>query len=131
MFWRRKHEEKTHVLETPPHSAFSPSRRADDVGSTAEIYANRVPKWWRHKNEICKIMGLVKIFWKNNVQDAYSPKIRNSGQFSRFHKNPSKFGLVHKIRNRVTFRRICIESSEHNWANISEIIYPKLLIFGE
>ena len=42
--------------------------------------ANRVPKWWRHKNEICEIMGFVKIFWKNNVQDAYSPKIRNSGQ---------------------------------------------------
>ena len=29
------------------------------------------PKWWRHKNEICEIMGFVKIFWKNNVQDAY------------------------------------------------------------
>ena len=41
---------------------------------------NRVPKWWRHKNEICEIMGFVKIFWKNNVQDAYSPKIGNSGQ---------------------------------------------------
>ena len=41
MFWRRKHEEKTHVLETPPHSAFSPSRRADGEGWTAEIYANR------------------------------------------------------------------------------------------
>ena len=25
-------------------------------------------------------MGFVKIFWKNNVQDAYSPKISNSGQ---------------------------------------------------
>ena len=41
---------------------------------------NRVPKWWRHKNEICEIMGFVKLFWKNNVQDAYSPKISNSGQ---------------------------------------------------
>ena len=40
----------------------------------------RVPKWWRHKNEICEIMGFVKIFWKDNVQDAYSPKISNSGQ---------------------------------------------------
>ena len=25
-------------------------------------------------------MGFVTIFWKNNVQDAYSPKISNSGQ---------------------------------------------------
>ena len=49
----------------------------------------------------------------------------------RFHINPSKFGLVHKIRNQVRFRRICMESSEHNWANISEAICPKLLIFGE
>ena len=32
------------------------------------------------KNEICEIMGFVKIFRKNNVQDAYSPKISNLGQ---------------------------------------------------
>ena len=32
------------------------------------------------ENEICEIMGFVKIFWKNNVQDAYSPKISNLGQ---------------------------------------------------
>ena len=25
-------------------------------------------------------MGFVKIFWKNNFQDAYTPKISNSGQ---------------------------------------------------
>ena len=25
-------------------------------------------------------MGFVKLFWKNNVQDAYLPKISNSGQ---------------------------------------------------
>ena len=25
-------------------------------------------------------MGFVKLFWKNNVQDAYSPKISNLGQ---------------------------------------------------
>ena len=25
-------------------------------------------------------MGVVKIFWKNNVQDAYLPKISNLGQ---------------------------------------------------
>ena len=27
-------------------------------------------------------MGFVEIFWKNNVQDAYAPKISNSGQIS-------------------------------------------------
>ena len=32
---------------------------------------NRVLKWWRHKNEISEIMAFVRIFWKNNVQEAY------------------------------------------------------------
>ena len=29
------------------------------------------------------------------------------------------------------FRRICMESSKHNWANISETICPTMLIFGK
>ena len=41
---------------------------------------NRVLKWWCHKNEISEIMGFVKIFWKNNVQEAYLPKMSISGQ---------------------------------------------------
>ena len=40
----------------------------------------RVLKWQRHKNEISEIMGFVKIFWKNNVQGAYSPKMSISAQ---------------------------------------------------
>ena len=35
----------------------------------------RVLKWWRHKNEISEIMGFVRIFWKNNVQEACFPKM--------------------------------------------------------
>ena len=35
---------------------------------------------WRHKNEISEIMGFVRIFWKNNVQEAYLPKMSISGQ---------------------------------------------------
>ena len=35
---------------------------------------------WRHKNEISEIMGFVWILWKNNVQEAYSPKMSISGQ---------------------------------------------------
>ena len=42
--------------------------------------SNRVLKWWRHKNEISEIMGFVRIFWKNNVQEAYLPKMSISGQ---------------------------------------------------
>ena len=37
-------------------------------------------KWWRHKNEISEIVGFVRIFWKNNVQEAYLPKMSISGQ---------------------------------------------------
>ena len=51
-----------------------------DGKSLKNTAKNRVPKWWCHKNEICEIMGFVKLFWKNNVQDAYSPKISNLGQ---------------------------------------------------
>ena len=35
----------------------------------------RVLKWWRHKSQISEIMGFVRIFWKNNVQEAYLPKM--------------------------------------------------------
>ena len=35
---------------------------------------------WRHKNEISEIMGFVRIFWKDNVQEAYLPKMSISGQ---------------------------------------------------
>ena len=48
------------------------------------------------------------------------------------HKNyPSKFDSVCHTRNRVKFRRICMESSEHHWANISETICPEMLVFGK
>ena len=40
----------------------------------------RVPKCDVIENEICEIMGFVKTFWKNNIQDAYSPKISSLGQ---------------------------------------------------
>ena len=35
---------------------------------------------WRHKNEISEIMGFVRIFWKNNAQEAYLPKMSIWGQ---------------------------------------------------
>ena len=34
-----------------------------------------------------------------------------------------------KVMTQVKFRRICMESSEHNWANISEKICPRMLVF--
>ena len=44
------------------------------------MYLNRVLKWWRYKNEISDFMGFVRIFWKNNVQEAFLPKMSISGQ---------------------------------------------------
>ena len=47
----------------------------------ASVVLNRVLlKVWRHTNEISEIMGFVRIFWKNNVQEAYLPKMSISGQ---------------------------------------------------
>ena len=44
-------------------------------------YANRVlKKWWRHKIETSEIMGFVRMFWKNNVQEVNLPKMSISGQ---------------------------------------------------
>ena len=42
---------------------------------------HRVLKWWHHKNQISEIMGFVRIFWNNSVQEAYLPKISISRQF--------------------------------------------------
>ena len=44
------------------------------------MMSNRVLKWWRHKNKISEIRGFVRILWKNNVQEAYLPKMNISGQ---------------------------------------------------
>ena len=42
-----------------------------------------------------------------------------------------KFDSCHNVMTQVKFRRICMESSEHNWANISETICPTMLVFGK
>ena len=35
-------------------------------------------------------------------------------------------------KNRELFlRRICMESSQHNWANIAGTICPEMLVFGK
>ena len=34
----------------------------------------------RHKNKVSEIIGFVWLFWENNVQEAYLPKMNISGQ---------------------------------------------------
>ena len=41
------------------------------------------------------------------------------------------FDLGLNVSTQVKFRRICMESSEHNWANISETICPEMLVLGK
>ena len=38
---------------------------------------------------------------------------------------------VTKKNRELFFRRICTESSEHNWANNAETICPEMLVFGK
>ena len=54
-------------------------------------------------------MGFVRIFWKNNVQQAYLPKMSILGQ------------IVSETLAGYT---------QHNWATISETICPEMFIFG-
>ena len=41
------------------------------------------------------------------------------------------FDLGLNVETQVKFRRICMESSEHNWASNSEISCPEMLVFGK
>ena len=78
-------------------------------------------------------MGFVKIFWKNNVQEAYSPKMSISAQIvsemlaGYTWKTPYFWGSTQKSLE----ARVCMEFSKHNWGTISETICPEMLIFGK
>ena len=83
---------------------------------------------WRHKNEISEIMGFVRIFWKNNVQEAYLPKMSISEQIVS--EIVAQLCLENSIRTLPNFfgvdtqkiKRVFMEFSEYNWATISETI---------
>ena len=63
------------------HALLSPCNDKDIIKHYSHfLFPHRVLKWWCHKNEISEIMGFVRIFWKNNVQEAYLPKMSISGQ---------------------------------------------------
>ena len=82
-------------------------------------------------------MGFVRIFWKNNVQEAYLPKMSISGQIVP--EIVAQLCLENSIQTLLNFfgstqkkiRRVCMEFSEYNWATISETICPEMLIFGK
>ena len=81
-------------------------------------------------------MEFVRIFWKNNVQEAYLPKMSISGQIvsemsaGYTQKTPYKPFKYFFWVDPKKFRKVCMEFSKHNWAKISETICPEMLIFG-
>ena len=87
---------------------------------------------WRHKNEICEIMGFFMVLRRINFQKAYLPKISIPGQIvseilAQLSSDDS-IQIPHNISNRVKFRRICTESSEQNRTSIFETICPTMLV---
>ena len=81
-------------------------------------------------------MGFVRIFWKNNVQEAYSPKMRISGQIvseivaqlcleNSIEPLLNFFGSIQKILEGFVWSFLSIT------INISETIYPEMLMFGK
>ena len=82
-------------------------------------------------------MGFVRIFWKNNVQEAYLPNMGILGQIvseilaQLYSENSMQTLLNFFWVNQKKFRRVCMEFFKHKWATISETICHEMLIFGE
>ena len=82
-------------------------------------------------------MGFVRIFWKNNVQEAYLPKMSISGQIVS--EIVAQLCLENSIQALLNIfgvdpnkiRKVCMEFSEYNWATILETICRKMPIFGK
>ena len=77
------------------------------------------------KMKFVKLWDLLRYSERTTSKTPTRQKLAIRGKLS------SKSYLVPNIINRAKFRRICVESSQHNWANISETICPELLIFGK
>ena len=105
------------------------------------LSAHRVPKGWRHKNFICEISSLVVIFRKIKIKNASMPKFSILPQISDeilswfCSDDPIqiliKIGLVPNVKNQAIFRRICMESLEHNFDNIPLTICTNMVIFSK
>ena len=66
-------------------------------------------------------MGFVRISWKNNVQEAYLPKMNISGQIVS--------EIVAQLCLKNSKQRVCMEFSKYN--RLTETICPEMLIFGK
>ena len=79
-------------------------------------------------------MDCIPHMWNATSESHVEPKL-NLLLFQSFLIWNCQILLIHRThltcRNRVKFRRICMESSEHNWGNVSELICPEMLVFGK
>ena len=61
----------------------------------------------------------------------FKPDVTKKNRELLFTASNPIFDLGLNVQSQVKFRIICMESSEHNWANISETICPEMLVFGK
>ena len=82
-------------------------------------------------------MGFARIFWKNNVQEAYLPKMSTSGQIVS--DIVAQLCLENSVQTLLNFfwvdpkkiRRVCMEFSKYNRLTSQRQFSPELLIFGK
>ena len=82
-------------------------------------------------------MGFVRIFWKNNVQEAYLPKMSISGEIVS--EIVTQLCLENSIQTLLNFfaltqkniERVCMEFSEYNRLTSQRQFSPEMLIFGK
>ena len=78
-------------------------------------------------------MGFVRIFWKNNVQEAYLPKMNISGQIVS--EIVAQLRLENSIQTLLNFFEVDPQKFGRVlygvWATILETICPEMLFFGE
>ena len=78
-------------------------------------------------------MGFVRIFSKNNVQEAYLPKTSIWGQIDSeivaqlYSENSIQILLIFFGVDGKKFRTVCMEFCKHNWTTISETILKEHL----
>ena len=85
---------------------------------------------WSQKMKFVKLWDLLRYSERTTSKTPTRQKLAIRGRLSlRYqpsyppmtpYRNPSKFYLVPDLMNRAIFRRICMESSQHNW------VFPSL-----
>ena len=117
-------------LYTSHHYISLQSKTAGPIAESGLLYNDFSSIFIEFRSDDVINMKFVKLWdllWYSERTTSKTPtrqKLAIRGRLS------SKSYLVPNLVNRTKFRRICVESSQHNWANISETIGPELLILA-